>query len=185
MDPVTPAQPAAEAGGAEPPSANGRLWRWSLVAALVVLAIVLSLAGRIFPDPETLAVDATSTSVSASSTSAPATTSTSTSLTTTTTTEDDVVAARDELEAVLLEQPRSDINPSQARDIMKKVDEAIEAAEKGDSKESAKKLEEAAKDLEERLEGERLARARAALQHLAELLGVSLGDQDDDEDDND
>lgn len=183
MDPVTPAQPAAEAGGAEPPSANGRLWRWSLVAALVVLAIVLSLAGRIFPDPETLAVDATSTSVSASSTSAPATTSTSTSLTTTTTTGDDVAAARDELEAVLLEQPRSDINPSQARDIMKKVDEAIEAAEKGDSKESAKKLEEAAKDLEERLEGERLARARAALQHLAELLGVSLGDQDDDEDD--
>jgi hypothetical protein len=150
---------------------------------LVVLALVLSLAGRIFPDPETLAVGATSTSVSASSTTAPATTSTSTSLTTTTTPEDDVAAARDELEAVLLDQPRSDINPSQARDIMKKVDEAIEAAEKGDSKESAKKLEEAAKDLEERLEGERLARARAALQHLAELLGVSLGDQDDDDDD--
>ncbi|MGH3650953.1 MAG: protein kinase domain-containing protein [Acidimicrobiia bacterium] len=176
MDPVTPADPVAVAGGTEPSPETGRLWKWLLVAALGVLAIVLSLGGQIFSDPETLAVGVTSTTAQPSSTTAPTTTTT----TLTTTTVDSVDTTRDELEAILLGQPRSDIKPSDARDILKKVDEAIEAAERGDSKESAKKLEEAADKLEEKLEGERLTRARAALQHLAELLGVSFEDEDDD-----
>ena len=80
---------------------------------------------------------------------------------------------------LLFSDEMNDLNPPEVRDIMKKVDDAIEAVEKGEAKEAAKKLEETAAKLEDKLEGKRLTRATAALQHLADLLGVSLEDDGD------
>jgi hypothetical protein len=67
---------------------------------------------------------------------------------------------------------------------MKKVDEAIAAAEEGDSDKAEKKLSETAKKLDDKVEGEKRAEAIVWLGQLAELLGVDLEiDDEEDEDD--
>lgn len=65
---------------------------------------------------------------------------------------------------------------------MKAVDEAIEAAMEGDLDGAEKKLVETERRLEETLEDERLAEARATLRHLGDLLGVRIDDDDGDDD---
>ena len=186
--------PADSTGEIEPD--RRRAPGWPMVAgvlavlALGLMAIGLALSGEDPPaDAATSPTDGLAGTTSSSaelraSTSFPSTTTTSPSTSTTATLETRVSQARDRLEAVLLQPPRSDINRRDAEDIVKKVDEGIEAAKEGDLEKAEKKLVETRERLED-LDGEKGADALAALGELADLLGVDLerGDRGDDDDD--
>lgn len=68
--------------------------------------------------------------------------------------------------------------------MMKKVDEAIEAAAEGDEDKAEKKLSETAKKLDDKLEDDSLPEAQLVLAQLADLLGVDFdptAERDDDD----
>ena len=109
-------------------------------------------------------------------------------ITTTTSPQSSVEETRNQLEALLMDAPRSDLNPPEVRDVMKKVDEAIDAASDGDDRRAGQKLSEAASKLDEKLEDETQDEAMDLLADLAEQLDVELdldpnrGDREDEND---
>ncbi|HEX6301090.1 MAG TPA: serine/threonine-protein kinase [Acidimicrobiia bacterium] len=148
------------------------MWMW-VAGLLVVLAAGLAVIGLTLPDGDTPADAAATPTVS--TTVVPEASTTSTSAPSTTTSGPATVAAtRNELEALLLQTPRSDLNPPEVEDVMKKIDEAIEAAGEEDLDKAEKKLSESAKKLDEKLEGDKRDDATLLLQQLADLLGVDL-----------
>jgi serine/threonine protein kinase len=178
MKATPPLVPEDEASPRRPVPA----WMW-VAGLLVLLAIGLAASGLFFSDRETPADAALAPSVS-TTLAGGTTTSTVTTISTTTTVsfQTSVAEARSELEAVLLQPPRSDAKPREARDLLKKVDEAIEAANEDNLDKAEEKLSEAAKDFEDKLEEDRASQALLVLDQLAALLGVEL-DRDDDDDD--
>jgi len=166
------------------------IWMW-VAGLLVVLAAGLAVLGLVLSDGDTSA-DAAATPPTGSTTVVPegSTTSTSTPSTTTSSTPSTTTSApttvaetRNELEALLLEPPRSDLKRADVEDVLKKVDEAIEAAGVGDFDKSQEKLSESAMKLDEKLEGGKRDEAHLLLHQLADLLGVDL--ETDDRDDRD
>ena len=149
---------------------------WAIWAAGILVVLALGLIGF----GMTLSGDDAPAEVGVSPTTAPGITSTtSTSITTTTTTLDSsreagIARARDGLEEVLSRPPRSEIKLREVENIMKDVDEAIEAAGGDDLDKAEKKLGEAGRRLVKELDGERLEAAEDHLAELAELLGVDL-----------
>ena len=162
---------------------------------LAVLAIALILFGLTEADPEVSADAAAppvvTTTVAVVSTT-PAPTSTLAAPTTSaapTTTPSSVEQTRHELEAVLMDAPRSDLNPPEVRDMMKKVDEAIAASTSDDDRKAEQKLSEVARKVDDKLEGDTRDEAMSLLEDLADQLEVELaappderrrGDDDDD-----
>jgi hypothetical protein len=148
---------------------------------LVVLAAGLAVLGLVLSDGDT-PTDAAATPLTVSTTVVPEGSTTSTSTPRTTTSAPTTVAeTRNELEALLLEPPRSDLKRSEVDDVMKKVDEAIEAAGEEDFDKSQEKLSESAKKLDEKLEGDKRDEATLLLRQLADLLGVDLETEDQDD----
>lgn len=179
---TTPA-PTASLDESEDDDRTSPMWMW-VAGVLVLLALGLTVLGLAMSgdDPSavvgttgTILVDESSTSTS---TSSPSTTTSTTAASLQT----GITAARDDLEEVLSRPPRSNLNPPEVDDIMKAVDEAIEAAMEGDLEGAEKKLVETDRRLEEKLEDEKLDDARATLRHLADLLGVRINDDDDGDD---
>jgi eukaryotic-like serine/threonine-protein kinase len=192
LAPAVPAPPDPE------PDAAERRVSPALLATglLAVLAIALILIGLTQADPE-LSADAAApsvvtTTVAVASTTTPAPTSTLAAPTTSaapTTTPSSADQTRDELEALLMDAPRSDLNPPEVRDMMKKVDEAIAAAASDDDRKAEQKLSEVAKKVDDKLAGDTRDEAVALLEDLADQLEVDLdappeergrGDDDDD-----
>jgi hypothetical protein len=129
------------------------------------------------PGPQ---VDVARASETTTTTTLAETTTTSLLSTTTTTSLLSAVAqTRSDLEAVLLQPPRSDLKPQDVDDLMKKVDEAIAAADEGDSEKAEKKLSETAKKIDDKVEGEKRAESTRLLAQLADQLGVALDTDDD------
>lgn len=184
---TTPTPPTV--GPATVPDSGRRGWVWAatllalLAIGLVVIGVALS-----GDDPPAAATDTTppAAAVTSTSTTAATTTTTTTTTTTSTTTSTTTVPsaataigeARDELESILSRPPRSDLNPSEVEDLMKKVDEAIAAVERGDREEAGNKLMEVARTIDEKLDGDREGEAIAALERLAELLGFEVQRRD-------
>lgn len=171
--PVPPSPPSL------PPAERPRaMWPWA-AAVLAVALLAIFLVGRLTGEPG-LAGGGTSTTTTTptttTSTLAPTSTSTAAS-----TTVDAIADTRDRLAAILAETPRSDVNPRDAERILDRIDQAIAAASGGDDKETEKKLRDAAKEIDDKLEGERRDNALAALLDLASLLGVDLTTEDDDD----
>lgn len=188
---TTPTPPAAHTVDQGRDDTRSRSWVLWAAGILALLALGLAGGGMILSgDDATAEAGTTPTTAfatsSTTSTSSTTTSSTTTSSTTTSTSPDSsletrVLEARDGLEEVLSRPPRSDLNPPEVEDVMKKVDEGIEAAAEGDLDKAGKKLVETERRLEEKLDGEKLAAARDHLAELAELLGVDLEDDDDDD----
>jgi serine/threonine-protein kinase len=156
------------------------IWIW-VAGLLVVLAAGLAVLGLVLSDGDT-PTDAAATPLTVSTTVVPEGSTTSTSTPRTTTSAPTTVAeTRNELEALLLEPPRSDLKRSEVDDVMKKVDEAIEAAGEEDFDKSQEKLSESAKKLDEKLEGDKRDEATLLLRQLADLLGVDLETEDQDD----
>lgn len=195
---TTPTPPTV--GPATVPDSGRRGWVWAatLLALLAIglLVIGVALSGD---DPPAAATDTTPpaeavTSTSTTSTTAATTTTTASTTTTSTTTTTTttlpgaataIVEARDELESILSRPPRSDLNPSEVEDLMKEVDEAIAAVERGDREEAGNKLMEVARTIDEKLDGEDEGEAIGALEKLAELLGFEVQRRDGGDDDGD
>jgi eukaryotic-like serine/threonine-protein kinase len=183
--PPAAAAPAEdEADRTEPPT-----WLW-VAGVLVLAAAALVLVGLAMGEddqPADAAITPITMVADTTTTTATSTTSSTTTILSTTTTvtsaDDHIVAARDQFEEELSRPPRSTFNPPEVADLMKKVDEGIEAALGGDFDKAEEKFEETDGRLEEKLAGQRLADARAALHQLADLVGVELDDDDDDDDD--
>lgn len=177
---VAPTAPAGDDSTESRPA-----WMW-IAGALVILALGLTGLGLAMSgeDPPADAAMAPTTVVADSSTTTSPSTTTASSTTTSdaSSLETRITAARDELESVLTRPPRSDLNPPEVEDVMKKVDEGIEEALEGDLDKAAEKLVETERRLEEKLEDDRLVDARAALHQLADLLGVDLTDRDHEDD---
>ncbi len=178
---TTPSSPPASASS-DDEDRKTPAWVW--VAGILVLAATgltvlgLAMSGD---DPPADAAIVPTTVVAEDSTT---TSSTTTMITPTTLSSLDarITGARNELESVLSSPPRSDVKPREVEDVMKKVDEGIEAAREGDMDEAEDKLEEVEDHLDDELSGDRLDDARAALYELADLLGVELDGDDDDDD---
>jgi hypothetical protein len=88
-----------------------------------------------------------------------------------------------------MDAPRSDLNPPEVRDMMKKVDEAIAASTSDDDRKAEQKLSEVARKVDDKLEGDTRDEAMSLLEDLADQLEVELaappderrrGDDDDD-----
>lgn len=177
----------ASQGGVEPvaeSTARGPRW-WIAglfgLAALGVVALGVALAGN-----EPNAEASFNPSIASTST-------TSTTLRSTSTTENvdatapsqvgELESLRGELEALLLETPRSDLNPSEVEDLMKKVDESVELAGEGETREAEKKLSKVAKRIDEKLDEESADDSFELLSEIAGLLGLDLDTRDREEDD--
>jgi eukaryotic-like serine/threonine-protein kinase len=165
-------------------------WLWVVAGVLVLAAAALVLVGLAMGGddqpadaampPITLAADTTTSSLTSTTSSITTTISTTTTVTSV---DDRIVAARDQFEEELSRPPRSNFNPPEVEDLIKKVDEGIEAALEGDLDDAEEKFEEVDRRLEEKLDGRRLADARAALYLLADLVAVEIDDDHDDDDD--
>jgi eukaryotic-like serine/threonine-protein kinase len=180
----------------EPDVAERRVSPALLATGLLsVLAIALILLGLTQADPE-LSADAAATplvtttaAVTSTTTPEPTSTVAPTTSAAPPTTQSSADQTRDELEAVLMATPRSDLNPSEVRDMMKKVDEAIVAAASDDDRKAERELSEVARKVEDKLEGDTRDETMALLDDLADQLEVDLeappdesgrGDDDDD-----
>lgn len=180
---TTPSPPAALDQDRD--DSRSRSWVFWAAGILALLALGFAGAGMLLSgDDATAEADMTPTTglapISTTSTST-TTMSSTTSTIPESSLETRVTEARDGLEEVLSRPPRSEFKLSDVEDVMKKVDEGIEAAAEGDLDKARKKLVETRRRLEEKLEGEKLAVARDQLAELAELLGVDLEDDDDDD----
>jgi len=177
MNPLpTPHQPVAIAD--EEPDRRPALF-WSLAAVLAMI-VALGFAVRGLSDPETEVSVTADLPVST-------TQATTTTILPTTTVDavESVQEARQELAAILLSSPRSSLNPKEAKEILEKVDEAIELVGEGDLEKASEKLRDTAKKIDDKLDDEQLEEARSALEELADALGIPLeddgdGDQGDD-----
>lgn len=182
--PSPPTIPNAEGSDG---SERRRVWLWA-AGLLGLVAIALAVIGLVVlsgDDPPADAAPPSSMSFTPSTTTS-TTSSTSTTLKPTTTLEDpeaSLAAERERLETVLLEPPRSDLNPNEVADVMKKVDEAIEASGEGDLDKAGKNLSEVAKRIDEKLEASRFREAMASLTRLGEALGVDIDLSEEDKDD--
>ena len=178
MDPLpAPLEPVPVAN--EEPDRRPALF-WSLAAVLAVI-VALGIAVQGLSDPESeVAVTDSIADLPVSTTQA---TTTTIPQTTTVDAVESVQEAHRELEAILLSSPRSDLNPKEAREILEKVDEAIELVSEGDVDKASDRLRDAAKKMDDKLDGEQLEEARSALEKLADALGVPLEDDRDDRDD--
>lgn len=173
--------PAASPTGPES-SPPGRWRSLGGVAAgvLAIAALGLSLLGlTLFDDasPSNAAPQPVFTSTSEIVVTTTTPPPPSTVLPTTTTlaaTTSPITSTRDELEDLLLQGPRSDMNPPEVEDLMKKVDEAIAAAREGDERKAEEKLREAARRVDEKLDDEDKDEALALLETLADQLGIEL-----------
>ena len=155
------------------------VWVWA-TGALVVVAAGLMVMGLALSDPGPQVDVARASETPTTTTLAETTTTSLLSTTTTTSLQSSVASTRDELEAVLLQPPRKDLKPQDADELMKKVDEAIAAADEGDSDEAEKKLSETAKKIDDKIEGDKRAEATRLLAQLADQLGIDLDTDDDD-----
>ena len=162
------------------------IWAASILALAAVGLVIagLALAGD---DPDANATPSPVQPADSTTTTVGPTTTTASFATTTTTAfasqADDVQAVRDEFEALLLEPPRSDLNPSEVDDLMKKVDEAVVLAMDGESKKAEKKLSEVAKQVGDKVDGESRDEALDILGQIADVLGIEFegpGEADDD-----
>ena len=191
---VSPPLPSSPLPASRPqPGTSRRRLTPALLASgvLVAAAVALTLLGLTRADQGRTA-DATLTPVvttlAPATSTTPAPTTTVPSQTTTTPPQSSVEATRNQLEALLMGAPRSDLNPPEVRDVMKKVDEAIDAASDGDDRRADQKLTEAARKLDEKLEGETQDEAIDLLAEIAEQLDVELdldpnrGDREDEND---
>lgn len=158
------------------PISRHRPRRWWIIGLALVLAALMGYALGV-GDDRTPATDVNTTledAVAETSTTAVATT-----VTTAQSEEASLLRARSDLEAALAAAPPNRLNPNEARDVMEKVDQAIEFIDDGKSGEASSKLREAADRIEEELSGEIENDAVDALTRLATALGLSLGDNDD------
>lgn len=177
---TTPTPPDAHPTDPVRDDSSSRTWVFWAAGILALLALGFTSAGMF------LSGDDTTAEADMTPTTALAITSTTTSTTTTSTPpesslETRVIETRDDLEEVLSRPPRSELNPPEVEDVMKTVDEGIEAAAEGDLDKAEKKLVETERRLEEKLDGDKLDAARDHLAELAELLGIDLEDDDDDD----
>jgi hypothetical protein len=142
------------------------------VAALAAVLLLVIIAAA-FDREGAVPVAETTTTIAATSTSLATTTSTSTS---TTISEVTVVSVRKDLEDILNGVGPPQLKPKDQKDILKKVDDAIEGSEKGeDDDEVAKHLEDAWEDIDAKLDdGESKDEALQKIAELAELLGVVI-----------
>jgi serine/threonine-protein kinase len=152
-------------------SGRGRRW-WTRVAALAAVLLLVIIAAA-FDREGAVPVAETTTTIAATSTSLATTTSTSTS---TTISEVTVVSVRKDLENILNGVGPPQLKPKDQKDILKKVDDAIEGSEKGeDDDEVAKHLQDAWEDIDAKLDdGEPKDEALQKIAELAELLGVVI-----------
>lgn len=183
---TTPSPDAVHATDPGRDQLRSRSWVVWAAGILALLALGLTAIGMTLsgdnPQVEAGAAPASMAGVTSTTfTSSTTTTSTATSTTPGSSVEASITEARDDLEAVLSRPPRSEFKPSDVEDVMKRVDEGIEVAAEGDLDKAEKKLVETERRLEEKLDGEKLAAARSALAGLAELLGVDLEEDDDDD----
>jgi len=155
------------------------VWVWT-TGALVVVAAGLTVMGLALSDPGPQVDVARASETPTTTTLAETTTTSLLSTTTTTSLHSAVAQTRSDLEAVLLQPPRSDLKPQDVDDLMKKVDEAIAAADEGDSDKAEKKLSETAKKIDDKVEGEKRAESTRLLAQLADQLGLDLDTDDDD-----
>ena len=178
---ATPSPAVAMAGDGETVRGQRPAWLW-VAGVLVLTAAALVLVGLgMGRDDQPADAAITPITLAAGTTPSTSTTTSTTTTTTVTSVDDRIVAARDQLEEELTRPPRSDLNPPEVTDLMKKVDEGIEAALEGDLGTAEEKFEETDRRLEEELDGRRLADARAALYLLADLVGAELDDTRDDD----
>lgn len=184
---TTPIPPGVHPTNPGRDSSNSRTWVFWAAGILALLALGLA-SGEILRsgDDATAEAEMTPTTVFDMATSSPTSTTTPTPTTTTPTnpassSETRISEARDGLDEVLSRPPRSDLNPPEVEDIMNEVDKGIEAAAEGDLDKARKNLVEAEHRLDEKLDGEKLAAARDHLTELADLLGVDLEDDADDD----
>ena len=178
---LDPAPAQAEPDDEDAPRGAIPMWVWA-AGALAIIAAGLTLIGLALSDTGPPA-DAAPVSETSTTTLAETTTTSIPSTTTTASLQTSVASTRNELEAVLLQPPRSDLKEQDVDDLMKNVDEAIAAAEEGDLDKAEKKLSETAKKIDDKVEGEKRAEATVLLGQLADLLGVDLEIDDEDEDD--
>ena len=182
--------PVAPTGPIAPDARPTPRWTGVVGVAAVIgtLVIGLSLLAGDTPAP---AAGSTPTAITmagpaTTATTVPATIATTASTSPPTTVDDrrDAVdRARSDLEAALAGAHPKDLNPNDERDILRRVDEAIELTEEGDAEEAAKKLREVAKKIDRGLEDDSRDAALGALVRLADALGLSLDGGDDDDDD--
>lgn len=169
------------------PSAEStaRLPRWWIaglfgLAALGLIALGVALAGD-EPDAEA-SLNPSIASTSTTSTTLRSTSTTQRVDTTGPSQVGELQSLRGQLEALLLETPRSDLNPSEVEDLMKKVDESVELAGESETKEAEKKLSQVAKRIDEKLGEESADDSFALLSEIAGLLGLDLDTEDRDDD---
>lgn len=192
MDATAAATPSVDPSG--PPSRPASLW-WLGGVGLVVLLVLAAMSGLGGDDPPQAAADTNPPAASSTSTSTTVATTTTTTVPTTTTIattttepafeDDEVMEARTALEEALGSAHPSDLNPPDMRDLMEKVDEAIELVAEDKSEQAEKKLEEVRREIDEKLEGETRREAQEALEQLASALDISLEEEEDDDDDDD
>lgn len=171
--PLSPGPQEPSTSRRSPP--RRRMWV-AAGAGLVVLATAVPLLTRAFQEetptttsppvtapPETAAPEPTTGTVAIPDTT-PSTTGTS----------DDFEAAYLAFDEVLGSVHPSELQPNDVRDIMKKVDDAVDKWRSGKDQESAKKLDEARKRLDDRLPGDERSSVLAALDDLALAMGLDL-----------
>ncbi len=148
------------------------------VLVAIVALLALAAAMRLLPDAgrdEAGAGVPGSTEPIVTSTTSPPTSATTVAPPTTspdTTESDPVSAAYSRFEEALTAVPPPTLKPKEQREILKKVDEAIEKWEHDDDSEAVKKLEEAAKKIDDHLEGAEEDHVMAALTELADAMGL-------------
>jgi hypothetical protein len=75
---------------------------------------------------------------------------------------------------MLLTPPRSDLNPPEVEDLMKKVGDALARAAEGNPDEVGTKLSEVGRHLDEKLDDDARNEARSILETIAESIDVEL-----------
>ncbi len=170
--PVPPLE-ASTSSGPSQPNVEHRSRRVVWIASVAIVGLALVALGAALNDgPPVSATASTSTTTEASTTTAPTTTTLPN--TTSAVEEPDVESARAQLESVLGAISPSDLKPKDLKSMLEKVDEAIDLVAEGGLDEATKKLSEVDKDIEKKLSDNDELNAAAALEQLAEALGVSL-----------
>lgn len=139
---------------------------------LLAMALALALSDRQDPEaavPTTIAIEETTTT-----TTPPTTSTTLSTISTTLVSEDPVGEARERLQAILLEPPRSDLNTRDVEKLMEDVDKAISRALEGERDKAADDLEKVAEEIDDKVEGSNRDRALIELSALADALGLEV-----------
>lgn len=162
------------------------LWPWvvALVAfgAVGMIALGVALAGD-EPNADASASPGAFASTTSTTSTTLHSTTTRQSVSTTRSGSDDLDTLTNQLEAVLLEPPRSDLNPSEVEDLMKNVDEAVVLAGDGKEKEAEKRLSEVAKRIDDEVDDGASDEALEVLTEIADMLGLDFETRDHRDDD--